>query len=385
MVEAHRILYIYRSSGSTYGGALVDLLNIVSHLDKTRYAASVLLSGGNEPLPMFQRLAVETTRLPLPAFRKGKSIPFLPGAVLRLRRLLRSKQIALVHVNDADDAAIAALACRLAGIPCVVHVRSEMVPRKFKKLRLQWADLLIAVSEGVRRKAIQGGLPQEKVVTLYSGIDLKRAKAAGNGQEVRRAYGIAPETLVIGSVANIAPIKGYEFLIRAVAKARQAILDLACLSLGADDHGLREGLERLGQSLGLNGRLHFVGFQADVLPYLDAMDLFVLASVEEGYGIVLLEAMARGIPVVATAVSGPCEIVEDGQTGLLVPPKDPDAMAKALVELLKDPGRRARMGRQGQARVETVFSLDSQIATLAALYDRLLQDRQPSPIGAVSR
>lgn len=381
MAEAHRLLYIYRSGGPTYGGALVDLLNIVSHLDKNHYAASVLFSDGNEPLPMFQRLAVETTRLPLPAFRKGKSIPFLPGAVLRLRRLLRSKQIALVHVNDADDAAVAALACRLAKIPCVVHVRSEMVPRKFRKLRLQWADMVIAVSEGVRQKALQSGIAFEKVVTVYSGIDVARAKTGGDGQKVRREYSIAPEALVIGSVANIAPIKGHDFLIKAVAKVWQEIPDLACLSLGADDHRLREGLERLGGSLGLNGRLHFVGFQTDVYPYLAAMDLFVLASVEEGFGIVLLEAMASGKPVIATAVSGPREIVEDGRTGLLVPPRDPDALAKALLQLLKDPERRARMGKQGQERVETLFSLDSQMRNLTTLYDRLLLERQPAPHG----
>ncbi|HLC21564.1 MAG TPA: glycosyltransferase [Candidatus Methylomirabilis sp.] len=372
----HRILYVYRSLGVTYGGALVDLLNIVSRLDKSRYAPTVLLSHGSEPLPTLHRIGVETVSLPLPAIRKGKSLPFLPFAVLRLWRLLRAKEISLVHVNDADDAAIAALACRLVGIPCVVHMRSEMVPKKFRKLRLQWADLLIAVSEGVREKAIQGGLPGGKVVTLYSGIDAARAGAAGEGWKIRQAQGLSQQTLVIGSVANIAPKKGYDVLIRAVAKARQEIHDLACIIVGADDRGLREGLERLGDSLGLGGRLRFVGFQEKVFPYLDAMDLFVLASVDEGFGIVLLEAMASGKAVVATLVDGPPEIVEDGQTGLLVPPRDPEALAKALVELLKDPQRRAAMGRRGRERVETVFSLDSQMRTLTGLYDRLL--RRPS-------
>ena len=372
MVRPHRILYIYRSLSGSYGGALVDLLNILARLDPTRYHATVLLSYGNEPMARLRRLGIETVSLPLPSLRKGKSIPLLPSAVLRLRRLLRAREISLVHVNDADDAAIASMACRLVGIPCVAHMRSEMVPSKFRKLYLQWADLLIAVSEGVRRHAIQGGLPQEKVVTVYSGIDLQQAKAAGFGQEVRRAHGIAPETLVIGSVANIAPKKGYDVLIRAVAKARQEIDDVACLIVGADDRGLQAGLQRLGESLGLDGRLCFAGFQEEVFPYLDAMDLFVLASVDEGFGIVLLEAMACGKPVVATTVDGPPEIVEDGQTGLLVPPRDPDAMAKALVELLHDSERRARMGKQGQARVRTAFSLDSQMRTLIGLYDQLL-------------
>ncbi|MDE2483911.1 MAG: glycosyltransferase family 4 protein [candidate division NC10 bacterium] len=372
MAEAHQILYVYRSSGQTYGGALVDLLNILSHLDRTRFNAMVLLSRGTEHLPIFHRLAVETTCLPLPAIRKGKSIPFLPWAVLRLLRLLRARKISLVHVNDADDAAIVALACRLARIPCVVHARSEMVPRKFRKLRLQWANLLIAVSEGVRRKAIQGGLCREQVVTVYSGIDVARAKAVGNGQKIRREYGIAPETLVIGCVANISPKKGYDVLIRAVAKARREIPDLACLILGADDRGLRSGLERLGESLDLGGRLRFAGFQEDVFPYLDAMDLFVLASVDEGFGIVLLEAMASGKPVVATTVDGPPEVVEDARTGLLVPPGDTDALAKALVELLKDPQRRALMGELGRGRVETVFGLETQMRILTGLYDRLL-------------
>lgn len=372
MICPKRILYIYRSVGENYGGALVDLLNVVTRLDPTRYTATILLSCGDEPMTRFRRLGVETIFLPLPPLRKGKSIPFLPFAVLRLWRLLRARGIALVHVNDADDAAIASMACRLIGIPCVAHMRSQMAPNKFRKLCLHWADLLIAVSEGVRGKAIQGGMPAEKVVTVYSGIDPERAKASGDGRSIRAERGISPETLVIGSVANIAPKKGYDVLIRAMAKARQDINDLVCLIVGADERGLQRGLERLGESLGLEGRVWFAGFQEDVFPYLDAMDLFVLASVDEGFGIVLLEAMACGKPVVATRVDGPPEIVEDGRTGLLVPPEDPDAMANALVELLKDPDRRARMGKQGQERIETVFGLDSQMKILNGLYDRLL-------------
>jgi glycosyltransferase involved in cell wall biosynthesis len=382
MAQVRRILYVHRSIGASYGGSLVDLLNIVSHLDKARYVPTVLLSCGNEPLPRFHRLGVETACLPLPAIRKGKSLPFIPSAILRMRQLLRAKGISLVHVNDADDAAIASLACRLAGIPCIVHMRSEMVPGKFRKLRLQWADLLIAVSEGVREKAIQGGLPPEKVVTVRSGIDPRMATAGGEGLKVRREHGVPPETFLLGSVGNIAPVKGYDILIRAVAKARQDIDDLACLILGANDHGLRAELERLGESLGLDGRLIFVGFREQVFPYLDAMDLFVLPSVDEGFGIVLLEAMSVGKPVVATAVAGPLEIVEDGLSGLLVPPRDPEALSKALVELLKDPRRRASMGKRGRERVEALFSLDSQMRSLTALYDRLLLERQDRPRGS---
>lgn len=372
---ADRILYIYRSVGAGYGGALVDLLNILARLDRVRYEPTVLLSHGKEPEARFRRLGVEAVPLPLPAFRKGKSLPLLPFAILRLWRLLRARRISLVHVNDADDAAIASVACRLVGIPCVAHMRSEMVPRKFKKLRLQWADLLIAVSDGVRAKAIQGGLPPERVVTLYSGIDPGRIGPAGNGRRVREAHGLLQESLVIGSVANIVPKKGFDILIRAAARARREIDGLACLIVGADDRGLQEGLERLGESLGLGGRLCFAGFQEDVAAYLAAMDLFVLASVDEGFGIVLLEAMASGKAVVATAVDGPPEIIEDGQTGLLVPPRDHEALAAALVELLRDPDRRASMGRKGRARVEAVFTLDSQMRTLTGLYDQLLGRR----------
>jgi len=368
----HRILYIYRSLGVSYGGAFVDLLNILTHLDRSRYAPAVLLSQGTGVASSFRRLNVETVALPLPPLRKAKSLLFLPSAVVRLRRLLCDRGISIVHVNDGDDVAIAALACRRVGVPCVAHVRSEMVPGKFRKLRLQWADLLIAVSDGVRAKAIQGGLPPEKVVTVYSGIDPGRFKAAGNGRRVRAEYGLSPGLLVIGSVANIAPKKGFDILIRAAAKARQEIEGLACLIVGADDRGLQQGLEKLGESLGLRGRLRFAGFQEDVAAYLDAMDLFVLASVDEGFGIVLLEAMASGKAVVGTLVDGPPEIIEEGQTGLLVPPRDHEALARALVELLRDPDRRALMGRKGRARVETMFTLDSQMRTLTGLYDQLL-------------
>ncbi|MBI3608036.1 MAG: glycosyltransferase family 4 protein [Nitrospirae bacterium] len=367
MGDPLKILYIHRSTGATYGGALVDLVRVLERLDRTAFEPMVLLSLGDVHAERFRKIGLCPIHVPLPAFRKAKSLLWLPFAVSRLAKVLVRERVDLVHVNDADDAGIATWACRRTGIPCVVHVRSEMEPEKFAKLRVHRADGVLAVSEAVRSAAIAGGVEEDRMRISSSGCDVPAIERASTAFSARARLGIPPDALVIGSVANIAPTKGYRDFIEAFCQvARQ--MSVYGIIVGADDHGMRKDLIAQAAQAGYEDRLRFVGFQENVFPFIAAMDLFVLASLHEGFGIVLLEAMALERSVIATDVQGPREIILPGETGVLVPPAAAETLGKAILSLLGNGPLRKAMGQAGRRRVVERFSLDAQVREWESTY-----------------
>ncbi len=369
-----KILYVHRAAGKSYGGALVDLLRVLERFDRRAFEPIVLLSQGDFHAEMFHQIGIRTIHLPLPPFRKGKSFPKIPFAVYRLTRLLRREGIDLVHLNDTDDAALMILACRWVGIPSVVHVRSEMETNKFKKLWVDRADRVIAVSDGVRQAAIAGGVVESHIEISYSGVDLGKIEKEARLFSTREKLGIPPDALVIGSVANLAPVKGYRYLVEAFSMvARDSFL--FCLIVGADDHGMQKDLAAQAAAAGVAEQIRFVGFQENVYPLIAAMDIFILASLHEGFGIVLLEAMGLGKPVIATNVQGPSEIVLPGETGLLVPPADAEALAKAVASLARNAPLREAMGKAGRQRVREWFPLERQVREWEYIYKMLYRER----------
>lgn len=372
-----KILYVHRSAGRTYGGALVDLLRVLERIDRQAFEPLVLLSLENCHTGQFRNIGVKTVHFFLPPFRKGKSLPRIPFVIYRLKRFIKEEEINLVHVNDADDAAIVSLASKWAGVPCIVHVRSEMEPKKFRKLWVAQGDKILAVSEAVRLAAIAGGVEGSRVQTSYSGCDLRKVQEESHLFPVRQRLGIPTDVPVIGSVANISPKKGYGYLIEAFSKVVHEI-PLFCIIVGADDHGMQKELNDRAGVLGVADRIRFAGFQENVYPFIAAMDIFVLASVDEGFGLVLLEAMALAKPVVATEVHGPPEIVRHGVTGFLVPPSDSSALAEKIALLIRDHSMREKMGAAGRQRVEERFSLEGQVCELRTVYNFLTRQKPMS-------
>lgn len=366
-----KILCVHRSAGGTYGGALVDLLRVLEKLDKTSFEPIVLLSHGDFHTEMFQKIGIRTIHLPLPPWRKGKSLPRIPFAIYRLVSLLRSEKIDLVHLNDADDVATVGLACRWVGIPLIVHARSEMEPRKFKKLWVHRADYVFAVSEAVRQAAIDGGVLPERIQVLHSGIDTSFFHDAGEEERIRKLYHLE-DKVVVGTVANLSSVKGPELFLDALALVYRKHPEVVGLWVGADDHGMQKGLEELAGKIGIGGKIIFSGFQPEFRSYIAAMDLFVSPSRKEGFGLVLLEAMVQGKPVVATQTAGASEIVVDGGTGFLVPTQDAATLAKAISSLVQNAPLRKSMGEAGTQRAIEKFSLEEQMHKLESIYNILL-------------
>ncbi|MFX0197534.1 MAG: glycosyltransferase family 4 protein, partial [Candidatus Hodarchaeota archaeon] len=210
-------------------------------------------------------------------------------------------------------------------------------------------------------------LPQ-KTMTIQYGVDTGKFYPI-RGRTIRDELGISKEARVLGTVARFTEQKGHQYLIDAAPKIVSAFPDVYFVFVG--DGPLRSELHFKVHQLGLDSQVLFLGFRSDVRDLLNAFDVFVLPSLYEGLPNVVLEAMACGKPVIATEVDGTPEAVVQGETGILVPTQDSEALANAIIELLGDRRKVEEMGRRGRERVEMKFSLDSEINKFVELYERL--------------
>ena len=228
-------------------------------------------------------------------------------------------------------------------------------------------DRVIAVSEAARTFLVAvKGYPADRVVVVPNGRDLS-VYCPGDGREVvRRELGIDPATPVVGVVGRLETQKGHTYLLDAWPEVRREFPDARLLVVG--DGSLRGDLEARALAPALRGSVVFTGFRPDVPRVLGALDLLVLPSLYEGMPLTAIEASAMSLPVVATAVDGTPEVVRDGETGRLVPPADPPALARALRALLADPARARALGRAGRAHVLARFDLDAQVEATARVY-----------------
>jgi glycosyltransferase involved in cell wall biosynthesis len=184
--------------------------------------------------------------------------------------------------------------------------------------------------------------------------------------------GLPDGAVLLGTVANLFPRKGYEVMLRALPAIVRVVPTVHYVIVGSDDTDYADRLKRLAHELKIIDRVHIVGFQDPVQPFLATLDLYVHPALMEGFGIAVVEAMAVGKAVVATTTGGLPEVVAQGETGLLVPPADVESFAAAVVSLLQDRVRREQMGRNGKARAHERFSLDASVAQMEQLYGEVL-------------
>ena len=365
------------------GGAEQSLLLLLKHLDRSRWQPHLVCTGG--PLAeAAQALGVSVHPVPMPRLRRSPRAPVdwlrTTGAIVRLARRVGA---AALIANAVRAAFYAAPTARLAGLPFVWHMRdfwlSESRPRRL------WADrlgkrLLCAAAARViaNSHATAALLPcNGKVTVVHNGIEVERYDQNMDGAPFRRRYGIPLDAPLVGTVGRLRPWKGQDRFLRALALVRETVPEVWGVVVGgtpfgvADDYPQR--LRRLAADLGLSGRVVFTGHLEDVRPSLAAMDLFVHPGDPEPFGLVILEAMAMGKPVVAFAHGALPEIVVDGETGRLTAPVDEDALAGALTPLLADPALRSAMGRAGRRRVEQVFDIRRVVGEMQNLYAELMR------------
>ena len=366
------------------GGAERELLVYLEHLPSRGIQPLIVCPAGGPLSEKVAALGVNTQHVPFPAWRKLLEWPRRGEAVRRLRGVIEQTGPSLVHVNDIWWLPQTLRAVRGLPIPILCHVRQEIQPHKVRRYELPSADVVFAVSRDVEMSLKAGGVKPERIHVLHSGIDLALVPATPDGAEFRHRHGIPLNAPLLGTVANLFPRKGYDVMCRALSTIRQRQPEIHYLIVGTGDPGYEQMLRELVQSLGLEGHVHFAGFQEPVYPALAAMDVYVHPAIMEGFGIALLEAMAMVKPVVATTTGGIPDIVVHEETGLLVAPGDPETLASAVGVLLDDKSRWVAMGKAGRQRVERLFTVDVMVSKLTACYADVIRERSSRVQGTLT-
>jgi glycosyltransferase involved in cell wall biosynthesis len=368
-----RILYVHGIEA--IGGAERDLISLLKTLDRHTWEPHVVCPGTGPFRDLLHAIAVPTHALSLPPWRKVRSFFQRRSAAQRLGALVDQLDPAMIHVNDIwwVPHTVRAIASRRSNpVPIVAHVRQEIEPAKVQRYGLDRVEAVIAISRQIEQSLIAGGVSTRKVRTLYSGIDLFKRQLTYDGQAIRQMIGIPDGAVLLGTIANLFPRKGYEVMLQALPAIVRAAPTVPYVIVGSDGSDYADRLKQLAHELKIADRVHIVGFQDPVQPFLASLDLYVHPALMEGFGIAVVEAMAMGKAVVATTTGGLPEVVAQGETGLLVPPGDVESLAATVVSLLQDRVRREQLGRNGSARVHEHFSLDAYVAKVEHLYGQVL-------------
>ncbi len=383
-----RILYLIGTLD--VGGTEGQLVELASRLDPERFAPTVCaLYAGGARAESLRRLGIRVEVLGFRGLGQHRGIaalwrlPMLLLELARLARFLRAEKPEIVHGFLFQAYVPGALAARLAGVPVVIASRRSLGRFKagqplylsVERLANRITDLVIANSEAVRQDAIrEERLPAVKVVVIPNGLDLDRF-AATPDENLRRSLGVADRCPIVGVVANFIHYKGHRDFLLAWAEVVMEFPRAAALLVG--EGPLRAECEAQAVALRLGDSVRFLGSRDDVPTLLALMDLVVHPSLEEGFSNAILEAMAAGKPVVAANVGGNREAVVDGETGLLVPPRDSAALAGAILRLLRHPEEAARWGEAGRRRVADHFRISSTVQRYEAVYERLVAEKAP--------
>ncbi len=292
----------------------------------------------------------------------------------QLSRLIKRWQPDVVHAHDPHGVALGALALSIGAPdsnPTLVasrrvdfHIRGNA----FSRWKYGRVTCFIAASHAIGDMLVQDGVEASRVVAVHEGIDVDRVQQAPVAH-IHEEFWLPAGVPVVGNVAALVAHKGQKHLIDAAALVVRQVPDAHFLILGEGE--LRPALERQIKEMRLEKHVLLPGFRTDVLSLLKAFDVFVMSSVTEGLGTSLLDAMAASRPIVATRAGGIPEVVIDEQTGLLVPPRDHDRLAAAILRVLKDASLRERLAVAGLTRVRAEFSVDRMVDETLAIYHRL--------------
>jgi len=298
------------------------------------------------------------------------------SALLFLLRLMRTEQVDVVHTYYGRTRAHGRLAAILARVPVIISAEmAQAGPYSLKgwateRLFDYFTDHFVAVSEAARVHLFRTRqISPPKITVIYPGVDLVRFDIQETLPMVRYELGLPDHALVIGVVARLVPYKGHADLIAALPRILQTAPTTRLVFIG--DGPAASDLRRQVHEVGLAEQVHFLGARRDIPKLLRALDVFVLPSHQEGLGLAIIEAMAAGLPVVATRAGGIPEVVIEGETGLLVEPGNPPELAEAIIHLLTNPDTRRQMGIKSRQRVEAHFTAQRTAANLTALYCHL--------------
>jgi glycosyltransferase involved in cell wall biosynthesis len=371
------------------GGPAIHAILLTRGLQTDRFA-SVLVTGLEGPHEGTMRgLAAANGVRPRILEELGREVSPANDlrATLKMYRLIRGSRPHIVHTHMAKAGTAGRLAARLAGVPIVVHTfhghtfHSYFGPTKtalflrIEQMLARFTDRIIAVGDDQRREiAAYGVAPPEKIVSIPLGLEIDRMLDADRARgRLKAELGLNGHSKLVGIVARLVPIKAHEIFLEAASQVRQAEPHSHFAIVG--DGERRAELETMAERLGIRQAVHFLGWREDMRRVYADLDVVALSSNNEGSPVALIEALAAARPVVATDVGGVAEVVGHGETGLLVPPRQPGALAEGILELLRAPERAEALGRAGRARVYPRHASSRLVADVERLYLDLAREK----------
>jgi glycosyltransferase involved in cell wall biosynthesis len=376
------------------GGAEKHLAAIAPRLIRKGWRPAIYSIEGYGPL--CDELHAQGVKVYMPPIkRRGRSSP--PMAVLRLMAasvhafsIMVTRRPTIVHCFLPGAYLFGAPLALLARIRIRVMSRRSLNLYQHGRPGLRLAERILHHTvtamlgnsrSVVRQLCEEEGVPPGLVGLIYNGVDVSRFCLPESRSTVRSALDLSPETVVLSMVGNLIPYKGHQDLLEALALASQTLQqDWRLLVIGRDD-GIGQQLQAQAAALGLGDKIVFLGSRADVPQLLQASDVSLLCSHQEGFSNAILEGMAAGLPMIVTDVGGNAEAVLNGETGIVVPARDPAALAQAIARLVNDAGTRRTLGAAARERAISDFSIDRCVSRYDEFYRGLLEGKQPQEIG----
>jgi glycosyltransferase involved in cell wall biosynthesis len=361
------VFSLHIDTARTWRGGQGQVMHTVMGLRARRQRTALVAHPEGE---LYRRMSEGTDLIPL-APRNEIDL----AAAWRLSRVLKQLQPEVIHAHDPHGVAMAATALSIASpSPPPVLVASRRIEfriahNSFSKWKYGRVDCFVAISEAVRERLVADGIPREKTTVVHEGVDVERIVHLQTAN-VHAAFYLPTHAPIVGNIGALMPQKGQHHLIDAAALVVRAVPDSRFVICGEGE--LRQALEEQIKRKHLERHVFLAGFRPDVLELLKGFDLFALSSLQEGLCTSLVDAMAASKAAVATRVGGVPEVVADGETGFLVPPRDHEALADRIIALLKDDALRARMGEAALKRARKLFTVDHMVEGTLATYERLV-------------
>ena len=351
-----------------FSGGEVQVFLLMEGLRKLRHNNVLVCPQGSASQVEAQRRGIEVRAIP---FRHEWS----PPSYWSVHNELRDIQPDIVHLHTGRADWLGGLATRKLGLPAITTRRMDRPIKRNLRTRIVYGSCVqraIAISHSVGRQLVAAGVPETMTRVIHSAVDTDALHPVRGRDATRAGFGVSPDSVCLLAIAALVPRKGIDVLLCSVARLRDTGFKPVLWIAG--DGPERTRLTRLAKRENIADQVLFLGQRDDAADLLVASDIFVLPSRQEGLGVASLEAMALGRPVVASRVGGLAEVVDDGRSGLLVPPDDPEALGDAIARLLENPELRARLGAEGPRRIREDFSADRMVRAYQKLYNDVIDE-----------
>ncbi len=366
------ILYLINTP-DIKGGGEISLLNLLKKIDKKIYNPIAACPSEGSMSLAIRDMNIDVEIVSMRRLRYFNLYSLVTG-VLKLIRIINAYKIDVIHANGSRCMIYGGIAGKIKRIPVIWHVRIVEKDNLLDRILSMLADRIIVISNSVRDR-FNWLKKKEKISVIYNGIDIDDFTRNINTDKIRKELSITETEIVIGTVGQLIPMKGHKYLIEAAKIVLEKIKNVKFIITGSSqgNNSYEMELKNMVKNYGLEDKIIFTGYRKDIKNIIALMDIFIFSAVGEGFGRVLIEAMALQKPVVAANSGGIPEIVVDGKTGLLVPENDPQSIASAVIRLINEKDIRVKMGMAGRKRVEEMFTIERRTRDVENLYSEVLK------------